>query len=68
MAGMFMDHLFHDVLQVKLELLQPMLFSFFLFSEEMLGFQLLYLPLVFEVLISELTKFLTRLHQMRFDL
>ena len=34
MTGMIMDHLFHDVLQVKLQLLHSVLLYFFLFSEE----------------------------------
>ena len=67
MAGMLMDHLLHDVLQVELQLLQAVLLNFFLFGEERFRFQRFHLVFVFGVLVGELPEFLTRLHQMRFD-
>ena len=67
MAGMLMDQLLHDVLQVELQLLQFVLLYFFLFCEEGFRFELFHLALVFKVLGGELAEFLIRLHQMRFD-
>ena len=67
MAGMFMDQLFHDVLQVEFQLFQLVLLYFFLFCEVRFCFELFYLAFVLKVLVGELSKLLTRLHQMRFD-
>ena len=67
MAGMLMDQMFHDVLQVELQLFEPVLLYFFLFCEKRLSFELFHLTFVFKMLSGELAKFLTRLHQMRFD-
>jgi len=67
MDGMIMDHLFHDVLQLELKLFQAVLLYFFLFREKLFGFKLFHLVFVFGVLVGELPEFLTRLHQMRFD-
>ena len=67
MDGMIMDHLFHDVLQLELKLFQAVLLYFFLFGEEGLRLQLFHLVLEFRVLGGKISEFLTRLHQMRFD-
>lgn len=67
MTGMVMDHLFHDVLQVEFQLLQPVFLNFLFFSEKRLGFQLGNKLVVFVMLVSQRTKLLTGLHQMRFD-
>jgi len=67
LAGMLLDKFLHEVLQVKLQLFESMLFYFFLFVEEGLRFQRRHLPGIFRMLVDELAKLLIRLHQVRFD-
>ncbi len=67
MAGIVMDQLLHDVLQVELQLLQPVLLYFFLLCKESFSFKLFHQMFVLLVLVGKLPEFLIGLHQMRFD-
>ena len=59
--------LFHLVFQMKFELFQTMFFQLFSGSERMLRFERFHLPVLLMMLFHELTVFLIRLHQVRFD-
>jgi len=60
-------HLFHLVLQAKLEFFQTMLLDFLFSGEHVFTFQLLHQAIVLMVLRHEVAKLLVRLHQVRFD-
>src|SRR5665213_3462522 len=61
-------HLFHLVLEVKLEFFQTMLFDLFLGGKSVLTFEDVHQPVILMVLVKQIAVTLIRLHQVRFDL
>ena len=60
-------HLLHLVFQMEFELFQTMFFYFFLGGQRGLCFERFHQPFILMVFLRELTVFLIRLHQVRFN-
>jgi hypothetical protein len=65
--AIFAHDAFHLVFQMELQLLQAQFLGFFLLCQERLVFELSYKLLIGLVLVSEVTKLIAGLHQVRLN-